>query len=331
MKKFDVFGIGNALVDYEFEVSPEHLKKLGIEKGIMTLIDEEKQNTLLEHFHIHDGKKASGGSAANTLIAISQFGGKTFYTCRVANDEWGDFYCEDLKRAGVESNITLTERPDGHTGKCIVLVTPDADRTMNTHLGITAGLSINDVVEEPIRNSKYVYIEGYLVTNENAKHAAIHTKSIAEAAQVKTSLSFSDPAMPMYFRTGLLEILGKNGVDLLFCNEDEAKAFAETNDLSVAINVLKNHAKTFAVTRGKFGSLVYDGSREINVPPHSIHALDSTGAGDMYAGAFLHSITNGDSYEQAGRLASLASARIVGQFGPRLEEPDARAILHEFT
>lgn len=325
MKKYHVYGIGNALVDMEFEVEDTFFKKYGIEKGVMTLVDEQRQHELISHLDAFEGKKASGGSAANTIIAVNYFGGNSFYSCKVSNDELGDFYVHDLQAAGVDSNVD-DGRQDGITGKCLVMITPDAERTMNTFLGITETFSVDELHPEALCKSEYLYIEGYLVSSDTGRHAAIEARKIAEEAGVKTSLTFSDPAMVRYFKDGLEEMLGDR-VDLLFCNEAEAKNWADTDNLEQALKSLKKIASTFAITLGSRGALVYDGKHEIEIPPHPVKAVDTNGAGDMFAGAFLYGITHGHSFYEAGNIASLASAKIVSQFGPRLAAEDHNEIL----
>lgn len=327
MGKYHVYGIGNALVDMEFQISPELLQQLGIDKGVMTLIDENRHHEIVAELSSFSGKKASGGSAANTIVAVSQFGGKAFYSCKVANDETGTFYLEDLRTCGVDTNLHNGDRDQGHTGKCIVMITPDADRTMNTFLGITGNFSEKELVPEAIIDSEYLYMEGYLVTSETGRTAAIKAREIAKKAGVKTSLSLSDPNMAEFFNPGLLEMIG-DGVDLIFANEAEALKMAKTEDLAAAIANLKALSKGFAITRGAQGSLIYDGNQIYDIAPQKVKAVDTVGAGDMYAGAFLYGITHGMSYEQAGNLASKASAKIVTTFGPRLETEDMKTLLN---
>jgi len=326
MSKYNVYGIGNALVDMEFEVSTELLKDLRIDKGVMTLMDEAHQTEVLEQLKQFPSKRSCGGSAANTIVAVSQFGGKSFYSCKVANDETGSFYLEDLLRCGVDTNLVGEERPDGITGKCLVLVTPDADRTMSTFLGITADLTEDRISPEALAASEYLYIEGYLVSSPTAKKTAIAAREQAQKLGVKTSFSLSDPNMVNFFKEGLLEIIGP-GVDFLFANESEALKMSETEDLSEAIAYLQTLAKGFAITRGPKGSLVFDGDRAIEIAPHPVPAVDTVGAGDMYAGAFLYGITHGMTFVDAGELASSASAKIVTSFGPRLATEDVQALI----
>lgn len=325
MKKYHVYGVGNALVDMEFEVEDAFFEQYGIEKGLMTLVDEPRQHELMGHLDAFEGRRASGGSAANTIIAVSYFGGRAFYSCKVADDDLGDFYCNDLQAAGVDTNVNNGRQP-GITGKCLVMVTPDAERTMNTYLGITETFSVDELQRDAIEASEYLYMEGYLVTSETGRHAAIEARKIAEKAGVKTALTFSDPAMVQYFRDGLGEMIGER-VDLLFCNEAEAKSWAGSDDLNEAVEAMKQVADSFAITLGSKGALLFDGKHTIDISPHEVKPVDSNGAGDMFAGAFLYGITHGHSFYEAGNIASLAAARVVSQFGPRLNEKEHREIL----
>jgi sugar/nucleoside kinase (ribokinase family) len=209
------------------------------------------------------------------------------------------------------------------------MVTPDAERTMNTFLGITGAFSRGELVEKAIADSEYLYSEGYLVTSDTARPAVVEARRMAEKHGVKTAISFSDPAMVKYFKPGLKKILGQ-GVDLLFCNETEAGLFTETDSLDRAVDELKRVARTFVVTRGSRGALVCDGDRCFSIDPHPVRAVDTNGAGDMFAGAFLYGLTHGFSHEQAGNLASLASSKVVETFGPRLPAGTMQQLLTDF-
>lgn len=316
--KYDVYGIGNALVDMEYEINDQFLAKYKIDKGLMTLVDEPRQNELLDALGGTPKKQQCGGSAANTVIAVAQFGGKGFYSCKVASDPIGNFYFQDLQDNGVDSNLKTQDRKSGITGKCLVLITSDAERSMNTFLGITQTLSKEEIDPEAIKNSKYMYMEGYLVTSDTGRAAAIEARKIAEANGVKTALTFSDVNMVKYFKPGLMDMVG-NGVDLLFCNQSEALAFTDTADIHVAREALKKIAKTFVITCGENGAIIWDGTTFIDIEPYAVKAVDTNGAGDMYAGAFLFAVTHNHSHASAGKLASLAASRVVSQFGPRLK------------
>lgn len=329
MKKYDVYGIGNALVDMEFEVNDSFIQTHQITKGGMTLVEEDRQHHLLKALGGEALKRQCGGSAANTVIAVAQMGGKCFYSCKVANDATGDFYANDLHEAGVDSNLKEGPRPTGITGKCLVMITPDAERSMNTFLGITAGFSETELVESSLKDSHYLYIEGYLVASPTGQAAAIKAREKAEAFGVKTALTFSDESMVKFFADGMQKMLGPKGVDLLFCNETEALAFAGTTHLMEAREALKKVARTFAITRGENGAMIFDGTTFIDIEPYQVKAIDSNGAGDMFAGAFLYAITRGHSYASAGKLASLASSKVVTQYGPRLKTPQTQEIVRQ--
>jgi sugar/nucleoside kinase (ribokinase family) len=326
MKQYDLYGIGNALVDLEFRVSDEKLAALEVDKGLMTLIEEDRHRDLLDRLGDLNHKRASGGSAANTVIALAQLGGNGFYSCKVSNDSFGDFYLADMKECNVDTNLDNTERGDGHTGKCIVMVTPDADRTMNTYLGVTVSLSESEVSPEAIQQSKYVYMEGYLVASDTGRAAAVKAAAIAREANVPTVLTLSDPNMVNFFRDGLLDMAGDQ-LDLLFCNEAEATLMTETDNVEAAGEALKKLAKRFAITTGADGSTVYDGEKFHSIPADKVDVIDTNGAGDMYAGAFLYGLTHNLSFEDSARLANKAASRIVTHFGPRLPTEQTRALL----
>lgn len=319
MTNYHIYGIGNALVDIEIEVTASELEQLSIDKGVMTLVDEERQTYLLEALPGKHHSRACGGSAANTVIGAAKLGASCFYSCKIANDETGDFYMADLNREGVDSNLENHDRESGHTGICLVMITPDADRTMNTHLGITGDLSYKQIDESALSKSEWLYVEGYLVSSDPARAAAIKAMAFARDHGVKVALSLSDPAMVQFFGDGLKEMLG-NGVDLLFCNKEEAINFTGSSSLDSAFEKLKSYAKSFAITLGPEGALLWDGDTQHKVEPFPVKAVDTNGAGDLFAGSFLYGITHGMSYEQAGKLASFASSLLVTEFGPRLSE-----------
>lgn len=325
MKKYDVYGVGNALVDMEFEVSEDFLKKMTIDKGLMTLVDEQRQADLINALDGSKHKRSCGGSAANTMIAVKQFGGRSFYSCKVADDETGTFYFEDLVKAGVQTNLH-SQRADGITGKCLVLVTPDADRTMNTFLGITEQFSAEEIIEEDLIDSEYLYIEGYLVTSSTGQAAAIKAREVAEQNGVKTALTMSDPNMVNFFRDGLQEMIGPKGVDLVFCNEKEAKDFAKEEDVFKAAEKLKEVARSVAITLGPKGALIWDGSHFVEVITERVEPVDTNGAGDLFAGAYLYGINNGLKPAQAGKLACSAASKLVTQFGARLRPEQAEEV-----
>lgn len=326
-KTYDVFGIGNALVDIVFEADNSFLDKYKVEKGLMTLVDEARQHELIEALHLDENMMQCGGSAANTMIGASQFGGKCYYACKVANDKFGHFYLEDLRKNGVDTNLTDATTPEGVTGKCLVMITEDADRTMNTFLGITSNFSKNEIDALALKDSSYVYLEGYLVTSESGLEAMKHAKKVAEDNNVKVALTFSDPSMVKYFKPQMEQVVGAS-VDLIFCNEEEAMLFTGKNNIMHAREELKKSAKKFAITQGKNGAMIFDGDTFIDIEPYKVKAIDTVGAGDMFAGAFLYGITHGHSVAEAGKMASLASSKVVSQYGPRLEWHQVKEIMN---
>ncbi len=325
-KKYDVCAIGNALVDYEIEVNDEFFNSNEVEKGVMTLVEEDRQAVLLEKVAGKIKKKQGGGSAANSIFGLSQFGGKGYYTCKVASDQDGSFFIDELINNGIDTNLDPNNLLNGTTGKCLVMVTPDAERTMNTYLGITSDLSAKELDETAIADSNYVFLEGFLVSSPTGIVAMKEAKRIAEEKGTKVSLTFSDPAMVKYFRDQMHEVVG-DGVDLLFCNEEEAMLFTGAENLEAAKEALKKYAKEFAITLGDKGATIFDGSKFIDIKPFATTAVDTTGAGDMFAGAFLYAINHGHTHQEAGTLASAASSSIVGKYGPRLEQNQIKDVL----
>ncbi|MDX1803991.1 MAG: adenosine kinase [Alcanivorax sp.] len=325
-KRYDVYALGNALVDTEIEVSDAFLQRMEVGKGLMTLVDEARQAQLLAALadEAQPHKQTSGGSACNTVVATRYFGGSSYYACKVADDDTGHIFVNDLTAAGVDTNMD-GQRDTGTSGKCLVMVTPDAERTMNTFLGISSEVSEAELDEAAIAASHYVYLEGYLVSADNARAAAVKLRQLAEKHGVKTALTFSDPAMVQFFRDGLAEMLG-DGVDLLFCNEAEATSFTDTDNADAALHQLQGLCRSAVITLGARGALVWDGEQTHHIDPVPVKALDSNGAGDMFAGAFLYAITHGHDHASAGKLAAAAAARLVTEFGPRLSADTHRQL-----
>ncbi|MDE2889920.1 MAG: adenosine kinase [Gemmatimonadota bacterium] len=315
-RAFNVYGIGNALVDIQYRVTPDFLARFGIEKGVMTLIEEDRHHELLDRLGDDVLKRSSGGSAANTMIAVAGLGGTAYYACKVAKDAYGDFYLRDLAEARVASNRFQGE---GITGKCLVMITDDADRTMNTYLGITGTFGPEQLESDVIRRSDYLYIEGYLMASDVGFASAMAAQAEAHAGGTRVSLSLSDPSIVAAFGDRMRTLVTR-GVDLLFCNEDEARAFSETGETDEACVALETMVGAYAVTCEANGAIVWDGVERFRSPGFSVDAVDTNGAGDMFAGAYLFGITGGLDAEQSAKLANYASMRVVAQYGPRLEE-----------
>lgn len=329
MSHFHIYGLGAALVDTEIHVSEADLEQFGIEKGVMTLIDQDRRNQMMDQLadHLVASKRACGGSGANTIIAASYFGAKCFYSCKVAHDDNGHFYLENLGEAGVMYAAHMGQN-EGITGKCLVMITPDADRTMNTFLGISETLSVNELDSSALSASDYVYIEGYLASSTTGCQAAIALREQAIQANAKTALSLSDPFIVDIFRDQIDSMIGEH-IDLLFCNESEAIAFTQTSTLAEAAEALKLRCSSYAITCGPDGALVFDGAISYQIPSPKVKAIDTNGAGDLFAGAFLFGLSKGWGFEQSGKLACIASSTLVTQYGPRLQPSQYQELLSQ--
>lgn len=313
----DVFVVGNALVDMQTRVSDDALATLGFPKGIMTLVDVDMQHKVLEAIASLETSRCAGGSTANSAIAIAQLGGRSAYAGKVGRDAIGDFFLEDIEALGIASNVG---RSDKSTGTSVILITEDAQRTMLTHLGACQTLSESDLDETFIRDAKYVYVEGYLFGVPSSRQAALRTMELAKKHGVKVAFTVSDPFLITDYREEFIELI-EGPVDLLFCNEEEAKSLTGKTDAVDCAHELHRHAENVALTLGSKGSLLMHNGQLIPIEGVEVEHVDTTGAGDMYAGGVLYGVTNGLSWKQAGHIASAAAARIVGQLGARLATP----------
>jgi sugar/nucleoside kinase (ribokinase family) len=325
MSHYDLYAIGNALVDSEYEVSDALLQTMGVSKRHMTLIDTPRRAELLGHVAAVHPRQTGGGSAGNTVVALAQLGGKAFYSCKVAHDSLGDFYVKDLQAQGVETNLTHTRALAGQTGSCMVLVTPDAERSMCTFLGVSAELDPAALHPLDIAKSKIYYMEGYLAASPTGLAAALEGRKIAQDAGVSLALTLSDVSMIQFCKAGLDAMLGE-GVDYLFCNQEEAQVWCGSEDLDVVRETLKKMAKMVCLTRGPEGSEVLTADQTWHVPAEKVKAIDTNGAGDMFAGAFLYAITRGHAPAAAAALGNQAAAAVVSQHGNRLSLGQLSAI-----
>ncbi len=324
----DVYAIGNALVDREFAVDDAMLVDCKLQKGTMHLCDMAAQQRLLDVLMQHGtiSTEASGGSAGNTAYAVAALGGTAFYACRVGQDAMGDFFLADMQRAGVQ--VSPRSRDGGPTGTCVVMVTPDAERTMHTHLGISAELGVEQVDMQALSGAQHLYIEGYLASSPTACAAVQQLRQVARAQGSKIALSLSDPAMVQFCRSGLDALLG-DGVDVLFCNAQEARLYAGTAEVEDAVAALLSRAELVVITLGAQGALMArrDGLRQ-PVPPHQVaDVLDTNGAGDGFAGGFLFGLSQNFTLGDCGHLGTAVAAAIVQQYGPRLPRDRYAAIL----
>lgn len=313
--KYDVYGVGNALVDIQATIQDAILEKLGFAKGAMTLVDDETQGKVLTEIGDGPTNRCAGGSAANTIMGVVDLGGKAAYVGKVATDEIGDFFLSDMRERGV---IIDTPRADaGDSGTSVILITDDAQRTMLTNLGVSIALQLSDINEEELKQSQYVYVEGYLFSGPDTKAAALHAIDIAKKNNVKVALTVSDSFLIDMVKDEFWDLI-KGPVDLLFCNEQEAQSLTGEEDPIECARAIHQHASSVALTLGENGSLLMHEGEVVPVSGVGVSAIDTTGAGDMYAAGLLYGITNGLSWKQSGHLASNVAARIVSQLGARL-------------
>jgi sugar/nucleoside kinase (ribokinase family) len=315
MKKYDVFGVGNALVDIIVFLDDSFLREKNIQKGIMTLIDETSQGAYLSSLHDYQKNLRSGGSAANTMIAIANSGGTGCYTGKVSHDTYGEFYKKDIEEAG----IVFETKPDstGHTGTCLILTTPDAERTMLTSLGISTTLKPDDIDHDRLKASQFVYVEGYLWDGDSTKKASELTMKLAKENGVKVAFTYSDPFCVNRTRDEFIH-LTKNYVDVIFCNLEEAFALTGKNSPSEALADLAKLVPMCFMTSGKEGAYVaYDGKSSL-IPGFPVKPIDTTGAGDSFAAGVLYGLTHGYSPEKAARWGNYVASRVVQEVGPRL-------------
>lgn len=334
MKKYDLYAIGNALVDSEYEVTDAQLQAMGVEKRHMTLIDAERKAYLLGEVQGKHSRRTGGGSAGNTVVALAQLGGKGFYSCRVADDELGYFYRDDLHANGVDSNLKGSALVAGQTGSCMVMVTPDAERSMSTFLGATADIDHTSLNPEAIAASKVYYMEGYLAASPTGTDAAIKGRVIARNAGVKLAATLSDMSMINFCRPGLEAMVGNadtGKLDYLFCNEEEAQVWCGSKDLGDICKQVSQLAATVCLTRSAKGCIVLENGTLTEVPAAAVKAVDTNGAGDMFAGAFLYAVTQGHSHAQAAWLANQAAGEVVSQFGNRLDGTAMAAIKQRYA
>ena len=330
MKTYDLYAIGNALVDSEYEVSDALLQTMKVEKRHMTLIDADRRAELLGHVVGQHVRHSGGGSAANTVVALAQMGGRGYYACRVANDEHGAFYATDLQANGVASNLSDAPLSSGQTGSCMVLVTPDAERSMSTFLGTTADLDHTALRPQAIAASRVYYMEGYLAASPTGLDAALRGRKVARDAGVALATTLSDMSMINFCRPGLEAMIG-DGLDYLFSNEEEAQTWCGTTDLQAICQQLGKLARTVCLTRSAKGCIVIEGGVQTAVPAAAVKAIDTNGAGDMFAGAFLYAATQGHSPAYAAWLANQAAGAVVSQFGNRLKGESIAAVMEAYA
>jgi sugar/nucleoside kinase (ribokinase family) len=317
MKQYQLCGIGNAIVDLFVEVDDPQFATLGFERGTMRLVDHADQKTLLERFANADPRLVSGGSVGNSVIAFAQLGGKTAYIGCVGDDKYGLHYQSEFAQLNIGmGNPVVVNQP---TGTCCAIITPDAERTMRTCLGVAAHLSGRHVKVDHklIEESAWLFIEGYLLSNnEPGQEAVREAISIAKASGTKVAITCSDAFIVHVFGTQLHETLKQ--ADLFFCNASEACAAANARDSQEAFQKLKDLVPNCVVTDGSAGAYIRWNGQEHHVPAFQCEPKDLTGAGDMFAGAFLYGVTHGHPAEKAAHAANYLAMKVITQVGARL-------------
>lgn len=321
MTKFDVTGVGNAIVDILAKVGDDFIEKHQLVKSSMQLIDEQRAKALYED--MPPAEEQSGGSAANTLAGIASFGGRAAFIGKVADDDFGRTFRHDIKAIGVHYE-TPAVKGGLPTSRCLVAVTPDAERTMSTYLGASTGIKNEDVDARLIKDSKVLYLEGYLFGDEQAKKAMTKAAEIARENDTKVSLSLSDPFFVGLFRADFLKFIDK-GVDILFANEAEVKSLFETENLDEALAKISKKCDIAAITLGAKGSVIVNGEKRHKIEAgKGLKVVDTTGAGDLYASGFLYGYTQGMVLAECGRLATIAASEVIQHIGARPEESLAK-------
>ena len=315
MKEFQICGIGNAIVDIFLEVSDAEFSSLGYERGGMRLVDHNEQKTLLESYQKNEPKLVSGGSVANSIIAFTQLGGQAAFIGCVGDDRYGLFYSSEMAELGIEigNPIIVNEA----TGTCVCLITPDAERTMRTCLAVASHLAARHVDAERVKKSDWLFIEGYVFANPDTGQKAIKEAiSVAKQNGTKVAITCSDAFIINVFGDALRD--GLKQTDLLFCNETEACTLTGAATAEDAFKKLKEQIASVVVTNGPHGAYVRHDGTETHVPAFPSEPKDLTGAGDMFAGAFMYGITHGVAPEKAARGASFLCHKVISQVGARL-------------
>ena len=313
-EKLELIAIGNAIVDVLAQTDDQFLENNKINKGAMTLIEANEAEDL--YSRMGPAMEMSGGSAANTLAAFSSLGGKGAYIGKVSNDQLGKVFSHDIKAAGVHYDTPALE--DGPpTARSLILVTPDAQRTMCTFLGASVWIAPSDLHQDLIERSEVLYLEGYLFDRTRAKQAFWKGAEMAHNAETKVALTLSDPFCVDRHRDEFLELVQQR-IDILFCNEDELKSLYETDDFDTAVMKVKGHCEIIAITRGSKGSLIINHNESYEVGAEPVDkVIDTTGAGDLYAAGFLYGYTKKMPLPECARIGSIAASEIISHMGAR--------------
>jgi sugar/nucleoside kinase (ribokinase family) len=314
-KPFEVCGLGNSLVDIFVEVTEEEFAALGFDRGSTRLVEKAEQKQLLDRFHHRQPRLASGGSVANSIIAFSQLGGKAAFIGCVGDDRYGLFYQQEFEQLGIEFGNPAVY--DETTGTVVCIITPDAERTMRTCLAVSSQLSERHVDEQRLRDADWLFIEGYVFANPQTGQGAIRRAiELAKRHQVKIAITCSEAFIVELFREPFFEAL--RHTDLLFCNAAEAQAVTQTASAIAAFQRLKDLVPAAVVTDGPEGAYIRFAGTQAHVPAFPCEPRDLTGAGDMFAGAFLYGITHDIPPDRAARAANFLASKVISQIGARL-------------
>jgi sugar/nucleoside kinase (ribokinase family) len=330
--KNDISAIGNALVDTVFKVEHSLISELGLEIDQMTLSSAEEHAPIIDRLIASGADTVSdcGGSATNSLVAAASFGAKCFHTCKVSDDQDGIRYLESLKEAGVGHKGNMAPSSTIPTGKCLILVTPDAKRTMTTALNVSSLMDDNDLDLSQIANSKIFYIEGYMVTSEeNYKVTLQALNHLQNFPDVKIAFSLSDPGIVMGFKDKFHE-MESFGLDYIFGNDDEAMAFVDAENIDEAFTKLQEKPYTSIITTGEKGSSVITSDEIIHTPKVNIEPVDTNGAGDMFAGSFLYALLQNHDLRSCAEFANYGASKVVETFGPRLTREGYQEVLNNY-
>ena len=313
-KKIDLVGVGNAIVDIVTNIDDEFLKKNRLQKGSMNLINLENSVKILRDCKII--KQISGGSAANTVVSLASLGNKVEFIGRIKDDKFGNFFSKDIKESGASFNSKYVETKES-SAHSIILITPDAQRTMCTYLGASTEFEPDNINYESIKASKFLYLEGYLWDSELAKQAFIKAAKIAKESKTKIILSLSDSFCVDRHRESFLNLIN-DYVDILFCNEEELKSLFKGIDFEKGKTEIKSLCELTAITLGEKGSLIVSKDKTEFINPFLFgKAIDTTGAGDIFAGGFIHGLINNLSLNECGKIGSICAGHIVTQLGSR--------------
>jgi sugar/nucleoside kinase (ribokinase family) len=315
--RFDVLGIGNAIVDVIARTEDDFLAKQKMRKGAMQLIDEAQAGAIYDA--MGPAVEVSGGSAANTIVGVASLGGRAAFIGKVKDDELGRVFAHDIRAAGV-AFATPPASAGPSTARCYVLVTPDGERTMNTYLGAAQDLHPNDIDADAIAAAQIIYLEGYLWDPPHAKEAFLKAAKIAHGSERDVALTLSDAFCVGRYRAEFLDLIRTGTVDIVFANESELHSLYETADFDTAVNALRNDVRLAVITRSEKGCLVVTREETDAIPANPIERLvDATGAGDLFAAGFLVGLSRGVDYRTAARLGALAAAEVIQHLGARPE------------